>query len=292
MEIINDNQVEKHRVQALVRLVADLPKPTRLEVVNLLQPKLLVESTSSGDIQSSAANTYRIAEDCRLIVVNQDQVLEPGVPSEKFETMSAFRHYMQSVVLGVTEEGKSNYLFNLFLAWYAVQDERVLKELTKTGYDGPFNDQLFPDAPPPRHFNATKLTAWRKWATFLGLGWPMRFGSREIIIPDATVRIRPLLPTLFPDKALLPFGIFMERLAVTCPELDGGALYHYCWQASRGADERGRRLSLMLSTALRTLDGLGVVRLEEHADALEKWQLYPADGKPHKQATHITLRGE
>lgn len=120
----------------------------------------------------------------------------------------------------------------------------------------------------------------------------MRFGPREIIIvPDATVRIRSLLPALFPDKALLPFGTFMERLAHHCPELDGGVLFRYCWQASRGAEERGRHISLMLSTALRTLHGLGVIRLEEHADALENWQLHPAEGNPHRQITHITLVG-
>ncbi len=291
MEIINDNQAEKHRVQALVRLVADLPQPTRRDIVNLLQPLLLVETNDGGEVQSSANNTFRIAEDCGLIIENQGRVLGLGVPAEKFETMPAFQQYMQSVVLGVTEEGKSNYLFNLFSAWYAVQDERVLQDLVKTGYDGPFNDQLYPDAPPPRHFNDTKLRAWRKWATFLGLGWPMRFGQREIIIPDATVRIRSLLPALFPDKALLPFGTFMERLAHYCPELDGGVLFRYCWQASRGAEERGRRISLMLSTALRTLHGLGVIRLEEHADALENWQLYSAEGNPHHQITHITLAG-
>ncbi len=290
MEIINDNQAEKHRVQALVRLVADLPQLTQRDVVNLLQPLLLVEANNSGDVQSSANNTCRIAEDCGLIVENRDQILEVRVPPEKFETMPAFQQYMQSVVLGVTEEEKSNYLFNLFSAWYAVQNERVLQDLVKTGYDGPFNDQMFPDAS-TRYFNSTKLTAWRKWATFLGLGWPMRFGQREIIIPDATGRIRPLISELFPGKTLLPFGSFMERLALHCPELDGGQLFRYCWQASRGAEEHSRYISLMLSTALRTLDGLGVIRLEEQADALENWQLYPAQGNPHQQVTHIILVG-
>ena len=96
MEIINDNQAEKHRLQALVRLVADLPQPTRQDVADLLQPLPLVETNTSGDVQSSSNNTCRIAEDCGLIVENRGRILEPGVPTEKVETMPALQQYMQS----------------------------------------------------------------------------------------------------------------------------------------------------------------------------------------------------
>lgn len=290
MEIINEGPAEDHRIRALARLVTTLQKSTPTDIIDLVQPLELVGQTSSKEAQSTARNALKIAEECGLIVENQDHLLELLVSPEQVETMSAFQNYMRGAILGVTEEGKSNYLLNLFSAWYAVQDERVFAELLRIGYDGPFNDQMFPDAS-GRPFNSTKFTTWRRWANFLGLGWPLRVGAREILVPDATERIEPLLPLLFQERLRLLFGQFMERLARLCPELDGGKLFTHCWQASRGAEDHGKRLSLMLSTALRTLDGLNIIHLIHQADALETWQLYPAQGSQHQQVTHIELAG-
>jgi len=291
VEIINDNQAEKHRLQALVKLVEDLKQPNQKEIFDLLQPLDLVGQTDSQDPQLSVKTTLRVAKDCKLIGDGEDQTLVGLIPHEQIESMQAFQHYMGNVLLGVTEAEQSNYLLNLFSAWYAVQDERVLFELPAVGYDGPFNEQVFPDAP-TRPFNSTKFTAWRKWALFLGLGWQMHLGTRDILVPDATRRLQPILPEIFGEQRSLSFAQFMERLARRCPELDGGSLFEYCWRASRGGEERGNRLSLMLSTALRTLDGLGQIRLIYQADALENWQLYTIQGSKHHHVTHIEYSGE
>jgi hypothetical protein len=48
----------------------------------------------------------------------------------------------------------------------------------------------------------------------------------------------------------------------------------------------------MLSTALRTLDKLKIIRLEDRADALSIWQLYPAQGSVYQQLTHIEYLGD
>lgn len=45
MEIINDSQAEKHRLQALVKLVEDLKQPNQKEIFDLLQPLDLVGQT-------------------------------------------------------------------------------------------------------------------------------------------------------------------------------------------------------------------------------------------------------
>ncbi|MEO9028097.1 MAG: hypothetical protein ABI413_04705 [Ktedonobacteraceae bacterium] len=291
MEISNESQAEKHRLQALVKLVEDLGRPTSKDLFDLLQPRDLVGQNDSQDPQLSAKTTLRVAKEFKLVGEGEDHILERLIPREQIERMSAFQHHLGNVVLGVTEAEASNYLFNLFSAWYAVQDERVLFELPELGYDGPFNEQVFPDAP-TRSFNSTKLPAWRKWALFLGLGWLMRLGAREILVPDATKRLQPLLLEIFEEQNSLTFTQFMERLARRCPELDGGSLFEYCWQASRGGEERGNRMSLMLSNALRTLDGLGQVRLVYQADALTNWQLYSAQGNKHQRVTHIEYSGK
>ena len=158
-----------------------------------------------------------VAKEFKLVGEDENQTLTRLISREQIEQMLNFQHYLERIILGVTEAEASNYLFNLFSAWYAVQDGRVLFELPRLGYDGPFNDHVFPDAP-TRPFNSTKFPAWRKWALFLGLGWLMRLGTHEILVPDATKRLQPLLPEIFGEQSSLTFAQFMERLGTCCPD--------------------------------------------------------------------------
>jgi hypothetical protein len=285
MEIISEAQVEPHRLRALVKLIVDLKEPSVQDVYNLLQPSALTTD------QSAVRNTFRIAVDCEL--VTDSKKTRALVSAEQVETMTAFQLLMQQRLLRVTEEGRPNYRLNLYTAWYAVQNERVLRELVTLGHDGPFNSEVFPNASESdeRRFNSTKLNGWRKWASFLGFGWIRRIGSASILVPDATVRLRMSLDTLFQDGQRISFGRFMKQLATACPELDGGKLFDYCWQASRGAEQRGNQVSLMVSTGLRTMHSQGVIKLSEQADALDIWRLYPAEGSPYQRVTHIQRIG-
>ena len=96
-------------------------------------------------------------------------------------------------------------------------------------------------------------------------------------MPDATGRITgPTAQLLSLADDFVSVGGFLRGLMTECPELDGGILFEQCWQASRGNEVRGNRLSLMLSTALRTLHNLGTVELINRPDANETWTLFPA----------------
>ena len=293
MEIINVSQVEPHRLRAMTKLIADLEGPKRQDIINLLQPEALLAGNTSEGALSASKNTFRIAVDCKLVTdtENMEKVTTALVTPEQVATMTSFQQLMQNKVLGVDEENQPNYLFNLYSAWYAIQDERVFHELALKGYDDPFNTEIFPDITDDRRFNSTKFAAWRKWAAFLGLGWVARIGGRDVLVPDATVRLRNIIKQLFQDDDTIRFGQFMEQLATKCPELDGGKLFDYCWKASRGSEQRGNQVSLMVSTGLRTLDGLKVVKLTEQADSLNIWQLYPATGNPIQRVTHIQRLG-
>ncbi len=295
MEIINVSQVEPHRLRAMTKLISDLQGPKRQDIISLLQPEALLAGNTSESALSASKNTFRIAVDCRLVTdtdtENAEKVTAALVTPEQVATMTSFQQLMQNRVLGVNEENQPNYLFNLYSAWYAVQDEKVFYELAVAGYDDPFNTEVFPDITDDRRFNSTKFSAWRKWAVFLGLGWVARIGGRDILVPDATVRLRSIIKQLFQDNETIRFGQFMEQLAIKCPELDEGNLFNYCWQASRGSEQRGNQVSLMVSTGLRTLDGLKEIKLTEQADALNIWQLYPAAGNPIQRVTHIQRLG-
>lgn len=281
-EIINNAQVTPSRLHAMVRLTTRLRNPTRQDIYDWVQPKVLPKLEN----QEAAKGVYTAARSCGIFVENDEKIVVLQIDSASVESLTDFRKYMQQALLGITDDSADNYLLNIYSAWYAVQDDRVFQFALKD-FETRFNSEIFPDAE-GRQFNTTKLNGWRDWATFLGLGWSIRFGNRELVVPDAYNRLTPLLDRLLPaGDQFVTFGSFMDQLAECCPELDGGVLFNRCWQASRGADSRGGRLGLMLSNGLRGLHEASMIELSLVGDAPVTWRLYPALNHPVDQVSHI-----
>lgn len=285
-EILNNSVVTPPRLHAMVRLVSRLKAPTRQDLYDLLQP---IDALPKLETQEAAKGVYTAARSCSLLAEDERAIVILQVDARSVESLGDFRRHMQQRLLGVVDDSADNYLLNIYAAWYAVQDDRVF-QFTPKDFETRFNSEIFPDAE-GRHFNATKFNGWRDWAIFLGLCWSMWFAKSEVAVPDAHDRLEPLLPALLPDgETEVLFGSFMDMLAQHCPELDGGMLFNRCWQASRGSEQRGNRLSLMLSSGLRVLHDAGVIQLELVPDAAVKWQLYPAPTHPVPQVSHIRRR--
>jgi hypothetical protein len=286
-EILNNAQVTPLRLHALLRLVPRLDAPRRDDLLKLLQPPELEANTDLG------ADVFRAAANCELTREDPDsKVVSLTMPAGAVETVDGFRIQMQQALLGRTETFQPNYLLSLFTAWYAAQDDAVLRMDAKE-FETRFSAHLFPDAQPEdRPFNTTKFNGWRQWAAFLGWGWFLdaKAFKGDVLVPDAYRRIETVLGAALPaDGRAVEFGGFALEVARWCPELDGGELYRRCWEASRGADVRGNRLSLMLSNALRGLHDAGRVAVTREADAAAVWQLFPAVGHRLNQVTHIRL---
>jgi len=292
MEIINNNQVTPHRLHALVCLVPRLRTPSRDDLLELLQPPDLVNS------QDASKAVYLAAINFRVIVEDENSrvSLHPDIGKrQNIETISGFRAFMQKRLTGIADENADNYLFNLFTAWYAVQNEEVFRYSKKTGFREQFNEAMdFREESDlleeGRILSDEKLNGWLTWASFLGWGWRMKARTLDLLMPDAHERLIPVLPLLLPDSKEIPFSQFAEKLAEICPELDGGSLFEKCWQASHGAEPRGNQLSLMLSTSLRSLHDNGKIQLIHYADSANEWQLYPAQAHPVQRVTHIKQR--
>jgi hypothetical protein len=289
MEIINNNQVNPHRLHALARLVSRLRMPKREDFLDMLQPPDLVNSQeASKAVYNAAINSQVIVED-----ENGYVSLHPDIGKRKnIESLDSFRAVMQKRLIGIADENADNYLLNFVTAWYAVQNERIFQYRKKDEISQNFNRDMDPRDEEElleegRLFNPTKLNGWLTWASFLGWGWIMTVGGKELLMPDAHKRLIPALPLLLPDSEEIPFSQFAQRLAEICPELDGGSLFEKCWQASRSAEQRGNQLSLMLSTGLRSLHDNGKIRLIHYADSANEWQLYPAQAHPLQRVTHI-----
>jgi hypothetical protein len=287
-EILNNAQVTPHRLHAFARLVARLPNSTYQELLDLLQPAIL------DDKQSAAGEVYKGAKLCGLIEesTGRERRVSLLVSPAEIETVVAFRQCMQRLMLNITQENQDNYLFNIFTAWYAVQNERIFQLMTGGNLEIRFNDEMFPGNK-DRAFNETKFNGWRNWANFLGFGWPLKpsvSGQRELLVPEAYERLKDALPALITkEEGRLQFGSFLRRLGEKCPELDGGKLFESCRQKSRPMEEQRNILSLMLSTALRSLRDAQVIELIKQGDANENWQLYQAEGLESSLFSHIRL---
>lgn len=281
-ELIERSHTTPHRLYAMVKLIDVLGTPSRNLLLNLLQPPILNDTSKSRE---TAERLYIAASRCNL-ARDTDKCVELNVDRESVRNFDAFRLHIQKTILGVTEQNKDHYILNLLAAWYAVQDEQVLS-LTKGEINRQFQEQLFSTSSHPVLNENPGLTLWFTWAEFVGWGWPIPFNKFSGLVPDATVRLRPLLQQLLPkDDQDVIFTAFMNSLSQLCPELDGGILFNQAWEASRGNEQRGNRLSLMLSTALRVLHKQGELELIQRADATDSWRLFPTQSYIN-QVTHI-----
>jgi hypothetical protein len=285
-EILNVAQITPHRLHSVVRLLARLGEASREELCSLFQPPELIDNQDAVRAVLNAGQTLELWKEHagKLALAAEPESILP---------LPAFRVWLQRKLLGVIDPDGDNYLLSMFAAWYAVQGAQILTFGNKGELAADFNQKIFPDQE-GRAMNPTKISGWEVWAAFLGWGWYGRVRGRTdaVLMPDAYDRLKPLLAELLPTgPRTVPFGAFADRLRVHCPELDGGELFEQCWQACRGGEVRGNRLSLMLSTALRSLDDDRSINLERQADATETWLLFPAQGHPVGHITHIRNGG-
>lgn len=278
-ELINSGTVTPHRLHAVVRLVTRLNRIKRNELYNLLQPQDL----GIGN-QDTARETVRAAINCGLLIEDKENdfiSLQTGL--RDLETTGEFRKWMQNRLLKKVDQEQDNFLLNSFTAWYIVQDEKVFQIAKELHVK--FNEVFFADET-ERSFNSTKLNSWKTWAAFLGIGW---LTKDDFLIPDAHDRVEPLLPNLLPDtNREVEFGVFCERLAEVCPELDQGTNYTRLRQYVPRTSSMNR-LSLALSTALRVLDKEKKIKLIRQPDARKNWPIYPASGYTLDSISHIKL---
>lgn len=276
-EIINNAQINPQRLYALVRLVSTHSGIEEGKILALLQPMPLNKNTlAAEELLDAAVKT-------KLIKGDIQRCYEANFRYKEVETYKQFRTMMQKQLLGIVDEDGDNYLLNLFTAWFAVKDEEYLKNPDLKDMAVDFNNALFPDAE-SRAINSTKLGGMDDWLIFLGYGWKL---NNYFLMPDATLRLDPLVDELLTSPEEIPFGKFMKKLSKICPELDRGVLFEKCLQVTKGSKPRGNQLSLMLSTALRTLHHQKRIRLNSLRDASDTWALYPDMIDTNSTITHI-----
>ncbi len=223
------------------------------------------ESAATGKKDDRAREVIRLAEQLGMLEKVDAELVARG-------TLPNTRREWAATAHALFRESKSDDPDALLLrvyAWFVLAVEargrasivnRTVDEVADA-----IEAELNPDRGPkaPRLFNTTKLTSWRRWMSYLGLGWEDLPGLKGFL-PDPSSRLVEELPAMFGRRRELPAEEFLARAAEAMPYLDGGPLFEDARKALRVPPLT--TLSSVLSAALRALDAEGAIRLSVTGD--------------------------
>jgi len=265
-ELLNTGMATPHRLRSLLQVARLLDSPTRERIVNLVEPPLANKHGSDAD--TPGPTVYRSAVTLGLLLETAEGMVEPQVSAADLSTAAAFRMFMQGVVLGQTEENQPNHLFSLYTAWYAGQNDEVFRK-DSTGLYVDFNETVGRGSD-DRVFNQQKQSGWSRWAQFLGFGYPLRSNS-SVLVPDALVRLRTVVPALLYSAEPVPFRAFISAL----PPGPGGmslcffgltALFRVYPGICAGRIDETKQWTFKLLSNLHYPEGLAVALRLRHAE--------------------------
>lgn len=247
------------RVLAACRMAAKHPME-RKELQSVLSLNWKADAE-----QSLASSVITVAMDeLELLQIKNGLVVYAAEP-EVIANPTAFRRYVSSKVFH-----KADTTFAMFSKWVIAQNERLFtlgkwEVMAKTCKD---------ETTAMRSLNENAALGWRFWAAFLGLGYL----SGTMLIPNMKLRLQDILATSFAERFKYAESIqakeFILWLAHQLPEAD---LHN--------------KLPLAVSAGLRTLNELGMIKLESWRDS-ERIMLYSIDGDPVNDFSHITVYEE
>lgn len=244
------------RVLALCRMVAKQPMEKK-------ELQRILSLNWKADADHALVNAaYKVAMDeLGLIQLNENLVSYTADLSIIADT-TAFRRYVSANIFQ-----RSDTTFVMFTKWVIAQNERIFAMGSWQGMANTCKDEN----PEIRSIAENPALGWRFWVTFLGLGYL----SGTMLIPNMKIRLQDILATSFAERFKYNESIqakeFVQWLAHRIPE----------------ADLHGR-LPLAVSAGLRTLNELGLIKLESWRDS-ERVMLYSIDGDPVNDFSHITV---
>ena len=269
--MFTDDPVTPTRLEALIGLLREYPGLTAQQVRSLLQPKGLGEEQG----HKAAEATLNAAKDLGLARSDAEGRIIP-VGEEGATEHSLVLAALDAHVLGSTDVEP---YFALFYAFAHGCTEPDRHRWTNDAWFSEFNERVFQGERQPNPFNPTKLSGLYRWFDYAGLGW---FDSAGAFQPCPYGRLQRALPVIFRDRQRLHADEFMRRLALACPELDGGVLF-----LRAHPETPPRTLQRPLAQALVELHLDRVLRLHAVPDS-QGWDMSEVEPPLDK----ATLRGD
>lgn len=178
-------------------------------------------------------------------------------------------------------------------AWVAAESDRVgglswIYEMSQRDFADVANAGLVGEDEAGKPMNPTKVVPWRRWLAFIGLGMPLPLGQvPDFPTPSARLTRELERMGLEPDT-VLSADQFIATLAGRMPYLDRGRLFTQACQRI-GHSQSARRLSPLMSIALRDLHDEGTIRLHVSGDAADRLRLTEDSAHAFDAFTSVTL---
>lgn len=266
--MFTDGPVTPLHLETLVDVLRRLGnrKMTRDAIYAVLQPKGVTSS------QDQSKNTVRAGMELNLVIEKHGAELElteagKGRRSVRECVLDAIDQF----VLASTEV---EYYFALFYSYMLGSNKDTVKG-TRDDWVKAFNRDVFGNKKQANPFNAEKWSGIHRWLVYAGLGWNDPSDEFQC---NPYERVKRRLSDIFNGDKKIDDETFMDRLAIACPELDGGKIFE---QANRNASD-SRQCTLGLSHALTELHLDSQIKLHCSPDS-GGWSLQyaspPNDGK-------------
>ena len=219
-----------------------------------------------GDKEVDTVNrSLAVALDELHLLQEKNDVISYVGPVDALKSGKAFRQCAASIIFGAKDS-----TFVLFSKWVINKNE----ELFALGNWETIAATCSKNESELARIDENAVLGWRFWAAFLGLGYL----SGTMFLPNMKVRLQDLLETSFPQKFQYDEAIraeeFIPWLSSKMPEVDFDNI---------------RILPLALSSALRTLHELELIKLETRQDS-KRVYLHYVDGEMLNDFSLITVR--
>lgn len=288
MSLLTDTQGTPERVWSAISAVSALGgRLERDELWALLNPRF-VSNGAEREIGDAHKQAVGACVSLELLVLEGTQYrLTQALPAD----YQAFSDQVHDRLCAISADDPDFLLFEGF-AWMTLKiDQAQAMDWTSRAVDD-FASAIEKDIGNPvggdLRYNGTKVTAWRRWVQFLDLAVELPGGLG--FQPCVTGRVaRELARSDLARDVEIPATEVLSVLARRMPYLDGGALQAKV-ASQVGVTIDRRRVSRLLSIALRDLQDEGVLELRVRGDASGLIEL-AADDRPAKGVLNIVLKG-
>lgn len=274
MSVLSNPQGTPERVWSLVAGLAAIGgSAPRATYDALLNPGYLKDGSEMRANDLLAANANGAARSLKLVDAGRD---EATLLIEAPADFGALADLVHDRLTGLAAGETDAPILEAF-AWVAAECDRHggvdwLYQAGREEFADLANAALVGEDDDGKIMNSTKAVAWRRWLAFLGLGIVMPL-DRTPDFPTPVDRIlRELTRAGIAPNTNMGAEAFVTLMAGRMPYLDRGRLFLQACQRI-GHNPAPRRLSPLLSVALRDLHDERKIRLNPLGDAAERIRL-------------------